>query len=258
MLEKLRESGLYTKAVLYILIGILALMAVFSGDGKMTSKTGVIDYLQNQPFGQVIVLVIGLGLAFYSIWRMSSAFLDTKNEGNDKEGAVKRTGYFVNGLIYGAIAFTVLRSFFMSVGSSGGGGSKQSLAQRVLELSYGQTLMFIVALILFGVGVYQFYKGITQKFLEEIEQSGSVESKELLKKSGTIGFISRGICFFIFAYFVGLAAWQDNSDAVRGLGGLFEFLQSLTMGTVLTVLMSLGLVAYGIFQYFLARYSSVY
>lgn len=257
MIEKIRKAGIITKGFIYSLIGILTFLAALGVGGKVSGKNGVLNFLQNQTFGNILLGIIAVGLLGYAIWRIYSAFLDAKNEGDDKKGYAKRIGYFVSGLIYGALGVSTVSSL-IGGNTSQGGDTKESLVSTILNQSYGQTLIYIVGGILLLVGFYQLYKGLTKKFLEDIKNQGSVESTEVLEKSGMIGFSARGIAFIIFAFFVFKAANQDNADNVRGVAGMFEFLQNMQFGNVLMGAMALGLLAYGVFQYFLARYSTIY
>jgi len=254
-MEKVRKFGIISKGVFYATVGILTILAAIGIGGKVSGKNGVINFLQEQTFGSIILVILAVGLLLYTIYRIFSAFT-SNNSDDDSSEVLKRIGYFVSGLIYGALAVSILTSVGSS--SSGGSNSKQNLAQTVLSQDWGDIAMYILAAILVGVGIYQFYKGYSGKFMEKFNNYGTVESTDLLKKSGKYGLIARGFSFFIFAWFVAVAAYENNSDAVRGIGGMFDFLRGFSWGNILMGLMALGFVLYGIFQYFLARYSSLY
>ncbi len=253
MIERIRKIGIITKGFVYVLIGLLTLLAAMNIGGKVAGKNGVISFLQDQVFGNIILILLAVGLFGYAIWRIYSGLMDAKNEGKDKVGTVKRVGYVISGVIYGLLGVSV---FYSVIGNSGNGDTKESAANFLLNQSYGQILMVAVALIMLGVGVYQFYKGISMKFLEDIDIRKNIESREALEKSGMIGFIARGFSFAIFAYFAFRAAMQDNANAVEGVEGMFNFIQGFKMGDVLMGIMAIGLLCYGVYQYFLARYSN--
>ena len=202
MVETIRKIGIITKGIIYSLVGLLTFLAAVNLGGEISGKNGVISFLEEQTFGKVIVILIATGLIMYAIWRFCSAFLDSKKEGSDKKGILKRVGYAISGLIYGSLAYSILSNSL----SSNAGGTKTSAAQMLLENEGGIYLLYAIGFVLLGVGVYQFYKGFSGKFLEEIQQSGRVESEKILRKTGTYGFIARGIAFILFAFFVYLAA----------------------------------------------------
>jgi hypothetical protein len=253
-MEKVRQIGIITKGLVYAIVGILTLLAAVGMGGSVSGKNEVVGFLQDQIFGKIIVVIVAVGLLFYALFRLYSSF-SGKNIDNDKSGYLKRIGYFFSGLIYGSLSISILFSAFAS---SSGGDSKESATRMVLNQDGGQWILYLVALIIFGVGIYQFYKGFSHKYLEDIDKHGSVESMDLLKKSGRYGHIARGISFGIFAWFVFVAAKEQNADAIRGIEGMFNFLRSFDWGDVLMGLMAAGFILYGIFQYFLARHSKLY
>jgi hypothetical protein len=252
MVETIRKIGIITKGIIYSLAGLLTFLAAVNLGGEVSGKNGVISFLEDQTFGKIIVMLIAAGLIMYAIWRFCSAFLDSKEEGSDKKGILKRIGYAISGLIYGGLAYSILNNSLSS------GGTKTSATQLLLDNEGGEYLLYGIGLILWAVGFYQFYKGYSGKFLDDIQQSGKIESEELLRKTGTYGFIARGIAFILFAFFVYLAASEKNAEAIKGLEGMFNFLQGFSYGNILMGLMSIGLLCYGVYQYFLARYSSLY
>ncbi|EAQ41713.1 DUF1206 domain-containing protein [Polaribacter sp. MED152] len=252
-METIRKIGIITKGIIYSLVGILTFLAAIKYGGQVSGKNKVINFLEQQTFGKTLVLIIASGLLLYALWRFYSAFLDGKNEGSDKKGIVKRIGYFISGGIYTLLSISI---FTKSLGSSNSG--KTDAAQMLIDNQAGIILLYIIGVILFFVGVYQFYKGYTLKFLKDIENSGSIESKTILKKSGKYGHIARGISFLIFGFFVIVAAYEKNAGAIKGLEGMFNYLQTYQWGNILMGLMAIGFLAYGTYQYFLARYSSLY
>ena len=90
----LARAGYAAKGVLYITIGILAAMAAFGGggDGATTGSKGAIRAIQEQPFGQVLLVLLTVGLAGYALWRFVQAILDPEGEGTDAKGAASSRG----------------------------------------------------------------------------------------------------------------------------------------------------------------------
>lgn len=84
-METIRKIGIITKGVIYSLIGILTFLAAINYRGQVSGKNKVIGFLEQQTFGQILVIIIASGLLLYALWRFYSAFLDSKNEGSDKK-----------------------------------------------------------------------------------------------------------------------------------------------------------------------------
>lgn len=255
MIEAIRKSGIITKGIIYFLVGILTLLSALDMGGKVSGKNEVISFLKEQTFGNILLVIIAVGLAFYAFWRLYSAFLDGKNEGSDKTGILKRIGYFFSGLIYGSLSVSIISSIISRASNS---TSKESATEMLINNEGGIWILYVLAIVLLGVGFYQFYKGYSYKFLDDINKRGNVESESLLRKSGLFGHIARGISFAIFGFFVYKAANEKNAEAIKGIQEMFSFLREFSWGNILMGLMAVGFILYGIYQYFLATNSSQY
>ncbi|WP_299671716.1 DUF1206 domain-containing protein [uncultured Polaribacter sp.] len=255
MVEIIRKIGIITKGIVYSILGFLTLLAAIGSGGKISGKNEVISFLEDQTFGNILLILLCLGLYFYSFWKLYSAFLDGKKEGSDKAGIAKRIGYFFSGIIYGALATSTILNF-LDVSSNADLNTKRSATETLLQSASGVVVLYIVSVILLGVGVYQIYKGYSKKFLDDLN-IGNEDSKQVIEKTGIFGHIARGISFLIFAFFVFMALQKNESEQIKGIQGMFNFLQSFSWGNILMGLMAVGFICYGVYQYFLARFSSL-
>lgn len=250
MIEKIQTLGQASKGVVYIIIGSLTALAAFDEGGEKADKSSVIDFLQNQPFGNILIYIMAFGIFAYALWRFYKAIADPKNKGDDASGFIKRFGYFITGLIYGAFGVAVLS------GGSGGGSNRQQYAAQILDKGYGPILIGLIGIIVVGVGIYQIYKGYSGKYLKELNATRSSQ-KELLQKTGKFGYMARGVVFGIIGYFVLLAAYTQNADMIRSTQGAFTYMQNLSYGWLIMGLIAIGLLGHGIFMLFVAKHSSV-
>lgn len=60
---------------------MLAVQAAFGSGGQTTGSKGTLQQIASGSFGQVLLVVIGIGLAGYALWRLAMATLDPKREG---------------------------------------------------------------------------------------------------------------------------------------------------------------------------------
>ena len=110
MLEKLARLGYASKALIYAIIGVLAILAAANRGGRVTDTSGALRVVLTQPFGRLLLLVLAAGLCGYALWRLLDAIKDPDRHGTDFKGLVNRIGNAIRGLIYGALgveAFTV-------------------------------------------------------------------------------------------------------------------------------------------------------
>ncbi len=258
-IEGAARIGLTAKGIVYSLIGILTFMAAFEmgrGDDQ-GGKAQALQWIQEQPFGQVLLGLIAIGLLCYSVWRFVEAFLDTENKGNDAKGLAVRSRYVFSGLVYGASTDYAAKMLLGNGSDDGGRDTRETVAQKLLEQPYGQWLVGIVALGLMAVGVYQIYYSISDKHRKKIKESKlDNRVKETLLKTGKLGYIARGIVWLLIGYLFLKAAIQSDSSEAGGSDSAFSFLEQQWGSWVLGVV-ALGLLSYGIFMFVRARYQPV-
>lgn len=255
-LKKIAATGYIAKGIVYALTGILTLLAAFNMGGQKAGKLQVIDYLENQAFGKWLVILLGLGLICYGIWRFIESILNPENIGTDTKGIVKRISFFISGLIYSGLGvFSILDVLGKASFLKGDGGSGNSL----LTGTSGQYIFIAIGLALAGKGIYQFIKVYKGDFLKKFKiQSISVMARrKYIKRIGYAGLISRGIVTSIIAYFFLTAGFNlagNTSNGMKGSTEAFSFIQEQAYGKWLLGMVAAGLVCYGIYMFTMAAF----
>ena len=124
--RRFSRVGYMTKGLVYMIIGILALLAAFGTGGETTGTTGAVESISTMPFGKLLLWIIGIGLFGYIIWNLIKAIKDPQGEGSDAKGWIKRIGYFVSAIVYGNLAIAAILLAFRQKSSSGGESEKKS------------------------------------------------------------------------------------------------------------------------------------
>ena len=256
-IEKLARIGMGAKGIVYIILGTLTTMAAFNEGGQKAGQSDALKFIYNQPFGQILLVLLAVGLVGYVVWRFVQAFRDPENEGDDKKGIAKRVGYGTSGLLYAFLAFEAIRMLVQS-GSSGGGGGNKQIVGTLLEQPFGQILVGIIAVALFAKAASAIYKAYTGKFMEEIN-AGQLDRKvrDIIRKTGTAGLAARGVVVGIIGFLFMKAALQANASQAGGTEGAFSFIQSSSYGSILLGIIAIGLACYGVFMLVKARYKAL-
>ncbi|TXD48827.1 DUF1206 domain-containing protein [Polaribacter sp. IC073] len=252
MIQKIRKFGFITKGVVYGIVGILTFLAALNLGGKVSDKNSVITFLENQVFGKILLLIVGLGMLSYAVWRFYKSYVVLKKEDGFSKYFLM-IDFFIRGIIYGSFAISILSDF---INQPKKGISKETLTAKVLQLEVGNYILYVIAGIIFISALNQFYIIYKEKFLKYIEKDKNIESFTFLKTTGKYGILSRGVSFLIFAWFIFKAASENNATEIKGTQEMFAYLHNLSFGNVLMAIMALGFLLYGIFQYFYARYSA--
>lgn len=253
-IERFARFGIIAKGIVYCLVGVLTVLAALGLRKSKGTKTEALSVIDAQPLGQVLLLIIAIGLAGYVTWRMFQAVYDIDNKGKDPQALLIRTGYAINALIYLALGIYAVQLVLAGQGS-GEGDSRQLLVTKVLSYPAGEWIVGISALVIIISGARQIYKALSGKFMDNIRVTRAAYHP-IYKKAGVVGYISRGIVLIIIGYFLIRAALHSSMQEAPDTEGAFDFLQH-TLGTTLMVIVAGGLTAYGIFMFVKARHQHI-
>jgi hypothetical protein len=231
-------------------------MAAFHIGGQSTRNTdkqGVFSFIEKQTGGQVMLSVIALGLLCYGVWRGIQTFAGTEDKGDNAKGLAARSRYLFSGLIYTSLAAYAIKMLF--TGSNTSGDSKQSMAQELLSKPYGDWLAGIGAAIMIGVGIYQVYYGLSEKYRKHADKAGHAAGKKILLSAGKIGYVARGIVWLIVGWLFAKAALHSNAREAGDTSKAFSFLEA-SYGPYLLAAVAVGLICYGLFNFIRVRYES--
>lgn len=259
-IERFARFGFAAKGVVYAVVGILAAQAAFSTGGRTTDTQGALQSIVGKPFGQILLVIIAIGLAGYVLWRLVQAVLDPEDIGSDAKGIAQRLGYATSGLIYAGLAFSAVKlAAGAAAGSSDGGNSSaQDWTARILSQPFGQWLVGLGGAFIIGLGFYFFYEAFSAKFCKELKtREMSQAERKAATWFGRVGITSRGIIYTIIGIFLIVAARQSNPEQARGVGGALGALAGQPYGPWLLGVVALGFILYGIYMGLYAKYRRI-
>lgn len=256
--EWIARFGYAAKGVVYVVMGVLAVLAAANaGGGSTTDQNGAFQAIEEAPFGQVLLGVVAIGLLGYVLWRSIQAVADPDGEDKDLRGIAKRIGYAGSALIHAGFAFTAAN---LAAGAGGDwGSSSEEWTGWVLSLPVGWLLVAGIGAGIVGVGLYQIYEAYYVEFEKYLKLGGMDEGEhEWIEHGGRFGVAARGVVFVIAGVLLVLAALRSDEQEVRGLGGaLSALLEQPFFGNLLLGIVAVGLVAYGLLMCAVARYRRI-
>ncbi|MDJ0346049.1 DUF1206 domain-containing protein [Streptomyces sp. H10-C2] len=251
--------GLATRGVIYLLIGALAIQVAAGRNGNQADRGGAVEQISGEPFGKVMVWVVGLGLAGMALWRLSEALFGAAGPGGHK-GTKRLTsaGRFV---FYGLAAFSVI-AFALSRtagqgASQGGSSDKQSkdVTAKVLDMPYGQWLVGIAGVTLVAAGLWTAVRAAQRAFRKHLKVSEmSRQNREVVDFLGIAGGICRGVVFATAGGFAVAAAVKYDPNQAKGLDDTLRSFRETPAGPWLLVAIALGLALFGAFSFAMARW----
>ncbi|MGA6174519.1 DUF1206 domain-containing protein [Streptomyces sp. NPDC012600] len=253
------RAGFGARGVIYVLVGALALQIAFSGGGgQQADRGGAIAEIAEKPFGRILLWLLGIGLVGMALWRLSEAlFGQAGPDGGKPTKRAMAAGRFV---FYGFAAFSVL-SFAAGDSSSGSGSSdqqSQDITAKALGWPGGQWIVAIGGVAVAGAGLWIAGRAILRKYHKHLKMAEmSQKVRRAVDITGVFGGSARGAVFATAGGFATAAAVKHEPDQTKGMDDTIRSFTETPVGPWLLVVIALGLVAFGVFSWFNARYRKV-
>ena len=252
--EWFARMGFLARGAIYGIIGVLAVKLAVGDGGKTTNQQGALRTIAHQPFGKILLVLVAIGLAGYSIWRLVRAFLGHGQEASDS--GFDRVAAFASGVVYGGLCVIALE-ILSGAGSGGSAGAKKTTAG-VLGWPAGTWIVGIVGAVFVGLGLYQGYRGVSRDFLKDSKtEEMSARTKRWITSVGVFGHLARMVVFGMVGIFLVKAAIDYNPRKAVGLDGVLAKLIHHSYGSLLLGVVAAGLVAFAVYSFSDARYRRI-
>ncbi len=253
--ERLARVGYAAKALLYIMVGVLAAQAGLGRGGRAVDTQGALRQVHSVTFGRATLILIAAGLIGYAIWRVVEGILDPDRRGTDLKGLALRASFVARGLLHGALGVTALS---LAARERPGPHTDQTRHWTAVAfgLPAGELLVWLVALGIGGYGVYQLYRAYASKLSRQLNlvELGA-NSMQWVVGVSRFGIAARGVVFCLIGFFLARAAAQHDAAQAGGLRKSLGLLAGI--GRWPFVVVALGLVAYGVYELVNARYRRI-
>lgn len=259
--QRTARLGLVAKGVSFGIVAALALNVAFGGSGKIEDRPGALQSVADTSLGRFLLGALAVGLGGYALWRFAQAILGEKLETGEDENPFKRVGLVGRGLLYGWLCVMCTSLVFNAdepVTGGGGSGQEDRATAIVFEFPLGRLLVAAVGLGIFGAGLFNLYRALSQKFRDDLkEQQMQRQERRWYAGLGVAGHLARAVVFALAGWFLVKAAWEYDADEAIGLDGALRKLVNAEYGEVLLATTAFGLMAYGLFCLVQARYREV-
>jgi hypothetical protein len=257
-LVKLGRVGWVAKGVVYLLTGFLAFFIALGSESTITapttdgtaateaSQTGAITKLADTAGGTLLLYVMAVGLVLYSAWRIVSAVLPAAS---DASSWVTRVGYLIS-----AATYLLLAGAAVAIVRNPGDPQKsedskvESFTRDLLGHSYGRIVVFLLGAVLIGTAAAFLAKAITASFTSQLAHRGvGPVPYETIVAMGRVGWVGRTAMMGLIGFFLCRAAVRFDADEAQGLDGSLRQAVTSPVGTVLAIVVAVGLLVYGLF-----------
>lgn len=246
-LQLAARIGYAVNGLVHALIGAIAI-GVAIGRGGEADQSGALSGFAGNPAGLVLLWIIVIALVALGAWQILHAFLipgpDPKRTWLHRLGELgKAAGY----LFVAVTAFTFARG----AGTNSVASSK-SFTANLLAAPGGVFLLVVVGLGILAIGVGFIVRGATRSFLKTIRTPPGPLG-DTAKALGVFGYIAKGVAIAVVGVLFGVAALTFDPNKATGLDGALKTLAVLPFGTVILIVIGVGLIAYGVYCGFRAK-----
>ena len=257
LLELAARVGYGARGFVYLSVGVLVLFATLGVIGDAVGVRGALEWLSQRPMGRLWMLLVGLGLTAFVLWRMLQSVFDADHEGTSRHGLATRLSQLFSGLSYAALAFA---AFALFAGPRASDPSEdvvesQERAAILLGLPFGRWLLIAAGLTIFGIGVANVVKAWREDFSEYLDCS--VRMCRRVTPLARAGHVARGLAYLPLAGLVILAGWNATTADVTSFGAALEVVERRTAGEWIIGLIALGFIAFGAFSFIEARFRRI-
>ena len=255
-IEYYARFGYGAKGVIYGSVGILALFeALDLTRGETVGSEGALRAIAAQPFGRAMLIVTGISLMGYVVWRFIQAILDPEHSGTDAKDWLRRFSYACSGLAYIGVAYTALK---ILINAASGGKTTQERVFDLMNMPYGRWLVGAGGLIVFGIGCYYFYRAIKAEFRKRFKRHNmSDAAKTWANIAGRVGIAARGFVYVVIGVFGMRAAWNFDPSMIKTTEDAMAVFNDNPTDEWILAILGTGFIAYGVHMGFQAVYRSI-
>jgi succinate dehydrogenase/fumarate reductase cytochrome b subunit len=247
--------GILAYGITHLLIGWLALQVAFGQGGEQADQGGAFEQLAAQPFGRVLLWVLTVGFVMTALWRLELAIWGFGYESDRTTNLRKRAVCGFKVVVFIGLAILAGRTAAGSGG--GGGGGQQGATAGLLGLPGGQFIVGAIGIGIVVAGGSKIYQGWQKKFRNDMDMPSDRHARMVAERTGQVGFIAKGLSVALIGILVIIAAIRFNPAEASGLDSALKSLVSQPFGPYLLMVVALGLICYGVFCFFDARYHRV-
>ena len=248
-LELLARWGFIANAVVYLIVGSLAVRWAIGEGGRITDPEGAFLAIQRES-GSAFLIALIPGFFSYALWRVLAAIYDSDGDGRGVAGIAGRVFGVIKGGLYAALGMDAIRlAFGRSQGS-------KSWASSLASSSAWPPIMCVIGDGVFLFACYEMYRAYHAQLSQGLRLHAiSGRARNWIVGVSRFGIGARALVIGAFGWLVLRAVFSGHAARTpRPTETIHAAAQSEPL---LYVLIGAGLIAYGAYLIVLAKYRQV-
>jgi hypothetical protein len=257
LLELASRVGYGARGLVFLSVGLLTLLAAAGLLGEAVGPKGALLWLADRPLGRLWLVLLGLGLASFVLWRVLQAVFDADHEGRSRRAIMLRLSQAFSGMAYAGLAFSAFRMIvdLPDDPAARDVAHSREAAAAVLAAPFGDWMLVAAGLFLFGVGLANIARSWREDFTQYL--ACSERTCRRVAPLARVGYIARGLAYLPLATLIVLAGMRSRSSDVTSFGSALDAVQRQPGGAWVLAVTALGFVAFGAFSFIEARFRRI-
>jgi hypothetical protein len=243
--------GYLAKGLIYSLIGVLALrVALGMSGGRLTDPSGVLTTVLSQPFGRIMLGIIGIGIVGYAAYYIFEAAADLRRRGGGMRGWSSRGLTMIKAAVYGTIGVQALLVVFFDRRPVD--GTEQG-ARVVMQFPLGGWLLMAIGIGVAMYGMAQLRMAWRGSVEGNIDVSRVRREAPWLLPLGRFGTAARSVILVLMGATFARSGWRERASDADGIREALRTIASFDPWLLTAI--GGGLLCFGVYQLCHARYA---
>jgi hypothetical protein len=244
--RRLAQIGYAAKALVYLLLGAIALYDALHQRHAESGPTGMMHLLRREWPGPVLLAVLAAGMTCYGIHRCVESVLGPVRTEHWPLEVFHRIGRLGGGGTY--LGLAALASDFLIRGDRSGQSQTPALAGHVMRYTLGNSLLVAIGAVLALIGIKYGYDAASRRYRRSFDLGRKGKATRIAVDAiAVFGILARSIFFLLCGALVIESGVRSDPSAARGMQGALGLIQKLPFGQWLFAVIAIGFIAYGCF-----------
>lgn len=245
----LARAGYGASGLVHLLIGVIALIVAFGGDAT-PDQSGALRAIAGMPFGFAVLWTVAVALWALGAWKIVEGILVRGTP--PLRRWMRRLGQWGQGVVFAAIG-GIAAAVAMGARVSSEEAT-EAVSRGVLRVPGGVYVLAAAAIVVGAVGISFLVMGLRRSYRTQVRvPDGALGAA--IDVLGVVGFVAKGVALAAVGVLLVIASIRGEAKTAGGLDGALTALLRLSLGPVVVGTIGAGLIAYGVFCFFRAKYA---
>ncbi|WP_433654213.1 DUF1206 domain-containing protein [Nocardia sp. CA-128927] len=253
-LETAARFGFIARGIAYITIGIIGFMLAIGTAEHEPDGGGALAAIATKPLGYLLLWILLFGFAALVVWRVTQiASARRTYSGGHRFYAV------ISGIVYALAFLGTFRYVVHGRTPKPSDAIARDLTARILSWDGGQVVVLLIGLAIIAFGIWQTILGLSLQFVDDLRMGWMTHgSREAVIWLGRIGYLARGAIVISIGLAAVIAGLNYDPAEAKGIDAVLRDFVGKPFGLWLLILISVGLMAFGVLSFLEAKHRRTY